>query len=304
MQTLWTEKYRPKKLEELVGQEHVTRRLKTFIAKSSLPHCLFAGPAGVGKTTACLCLAREFFGEAWRSNILELNSSDERGIETIRIKVKDFARIIPLNASFKIIHLDEADSLTKDAQHALRRTMEKYSRTARFILTANYSNKIIEPIQSRTAVFRFSSLKKEDINTYLKKIAAFEGLELTEEALEAIQQLSEGDLRKAVNILQTSAIENKITKEHVFTSAATHPKLVKDMLSAANFTDARSILAYLLREKGMSGEDILREMFKQLSESAETNTAVMEKLAEAEFRIVEGADPLIQISAVLAAIKV
>src|SRR3989344_4948958 len=139
---------------------------------------MFAGPAGSGKTTAALCVAYDLYGDRWKSNLLELNASDERGIDTIRIKVKDFARTISLDKTFKIIYLDEADSLTRDAQHALRRTMEKYSDTARFILACNYSSKIIQPIQSRTAVFRFSQLAESDITKFLRQIAKNESLDL------------------------------------------------------------------------------------------------------------------------------
>src|SRR2546426_496095 len=164
MKELWVEKYRPKSLEEVVGQEEIVERLKAYAKTGNLPHLLFAGPAGTGKTTSAIALARDMFGEDWRQNYFELNSSDERGIETVRTKVKEIARLAPFGGTnFKIIFLDEADNLTADAQAALRRTMETYSKTSRFILSANYSSRLIEPIQSRTAVFRFRPLKPEAI---------------------------------------------------------------------------------------------------------------------------------------------
>src|SRR2546425_998250 len=162
MKELWVEKYRPKSLDEVVGQEEIVERLKAYAKTGNLPHLLFAGPAGTGKTTSAIALARDMFGEDWRQNYFELNSSDERGIETVRTKVKEIARLAPFGGTnFKIIFLDEADNLTADAQAALRRTMETYSKTSRFILSANYSSRLIEPIQSRTAVFRFRPLKPE-----------------------------------------------------------------------------------------------------------------------------------------------
>ncbi len=172
MKEIWVEKYRPKSLDEVVGQDEIVERLKAYAKEGNLPHLLFAGPAGTGKTTSAMALARDMFGENWRQNYYELNSSDERGIETVRTKVKEIARIAPFGGtSFKIIFLDEADNLTADAQAAMRRTMETYSKTSRFILSANYSSRLIEPIQSRTAVFRFRPLKPQAIREYVARIA-------------------------------------------------------------------------------------------------------------------------------------
>ena len=169
MEQIWIEKYRPNNLSEVVGQEAVTTRLKNYVKESSMPHLLFAGPAGIGKTTSALALAREMFGELWKHNLHELNASDERGIDVVRGKIKEFARTAPLGETgFKIIFLDEADALTGAAQAALRRTMEKYSRTCRFVMSCNFSSKIIDPIQSRCAVFRFRPIKAEDLEKYLK----------------------------------------------------------------------------------------------------------------------------------------
>ena len=169
---VWTEKYRPKKLNDVVNQEDIVERLKAFVKNKNVPNMLFAGPAGIGKTTCALAIAHEVYGEGWKQNYLETNASDERGINTIRHKIKDFARTRPIgDTPFKIAVLDEADALTPEAQQALRRTMENYTHTCRFILIANYSSRIIDPIQSRCAVFRFTGIEKEKSKKYLKKIA-------------------------------------------------------------------------------------------------------------------------------------
>ncbi|HWM53033.1 MAG TPA: replication factor C small subunit, partial [Thermoplasmata archaeon] len=197
MKELWVEKYRPKSLDEVVGQEEIVERLKAYAKTGNLPHLLFAGPAGTGKTTSAIALARDMFGEDWRQNYFELNSSDERGIETVRTKVKEIARLAPFGGTnFKIIFLDEADNLTADAQAALRRTMETYSKTSRFILSANYSSRLIEPIQSRTAVFRFRPLKPEAIAEYIGRIAKAEKLKITDDGMEALVYVAEGDMRR------------------------------------------------------------------------------------------------------------
>ena len=205
---MWTEKYRPKTLKDIKGNESIIQRLQGFIQKGNLPHLLFAGPPGTGKTTAILALATELFGSKYvQRNFLELNASDDRGIDIIRTKVKEFARTMPYGtAKFKIICLDEADSLTSAAQHALRRTMERYVRTSRFALLCNYSSKIIEPIQSRCAIFRFKPLSKASMQKFLISICENEDVSYSSEGIDTILYISEGDMRKAINILQKVSV--------------------------------------------------------------------------------------------------
>ncbi len=304
---IWTEKYRPKKLSDIAGQKQIIEKLEAFIKKRSLPHCLFAGPAGCGKTTAALCIANELYGNVWKSNFLELNASDERGIDTIRIKVKDFARTVPLSGLFKIIYLDEADSLTKDAQHALRRTMEKYASTTRFILACNYSSKIIAPIQSRCAVFRFSALSEPETKELLERVAKSENLDIGGSAYKSVIYLSEGDLRKAINILQTASILNKaITEESVYSATGrAEPQSVKKMIEAAisgNFKESRRMLLQLLND-GLAGEDIIKEIHNQvfaLDIPDKEKISLIEKVGEYEFRLTEGSNARIQLEALLA----
>jgi len=194
---MWTEKYRPKTFDDVVGQDEIVSKVRQFVEMQNMPHLLFVGPAGVGKTSLSLVVAKTLFGETWRDNILELNASDERGIDVVRNKVKDFARTKAIgNVPFKIIYLDECDALTKEAQQALRRTMENYTAACRFILSANYSSKILDPIQSRCAIFRFKPLPKEYIIGIIDKIAEREELTIDLPAKEALYSCSNGDCRR------------------------------------------------------------------------------------------------------------
>jgi len=306
---IWVEKYRPKKLSDIVGQDEVVSRLQNFVDKKSLPHLLFAGPPGSGKTTAALCIARELFGGEWRHDILELNASDERGIDTIRTKVKDYARTRPISdVPYKIVYLDESDALTSDAQNALRRTMEMYTNTARFILACNYSSRIIEPIQSRCSIFRFRRLVDKDMATMLKRIARAEKLTLEEDAVKAIIYMSEGDMRRAINVLQAAAtVKRKVDMKSVYdVSASARSEDVREMLEAAlagKFEDARSKLISMLIDQGLSGEDILQQVHREilgLEIPEPTKVKLMDKVGEVDFRLTEGANERIQLEALLA----
>ena len=309
MEAIWTEKYRPLVLDDVVGQEHIVKRLKSFVERKSLPHLLFAGAAGTGKTTAALCISRQIFGEDWRRNILELNASDERGIDVIRNKVKNFARTMAIgDYPFKIIYLDESDALTREAQQALRRTMENYSATCRFILSCNYSSKIIDPIQSRCSVFRFRLINGEDIAKRLGKIAKGEKVELDRSGAEAIVKLADGDLRNAINILQAAAsTAKKVSDKTVFEVASqADPEVVQKILKLAldgKFLDARGKVEDLLIAEGVAPSDIVREIHGavlKMDIDDKRKIELLDKIGEFEFRIVEGGDPRIQLSALIA----
>lgn len=307
--TPWTEKYRPKTLSDIVGQKETVSILSAYVREKNMPNLLFAGPPGIGKTTAALALARDLYGENYRESILELNASDERGIDVVRGKIKDFARTVSLaTVPFKIIFLDEADSLTSDAQNALRRTMELYVNVTRFILSANYSSKIIEPIQSRCSVFRFRPLSNDECRQMAERVAKAEGLKIDAKAVDAILYVAEGDMRRAINALQGAALSTKhVTAETVYKSSSrAEPAEIKEMMELAldrKFIEARKKLHQLMMNYGMSGEDVLLQMYRtvdSLTVSEREKVAIVDKIGEYNFRLVEGANEVLQIEALLA----
>ncbi|KAK4869857.1 hypothetical protein LT330_005581 [Penicillium expansum] len=270
----WVEKYRPKTLDDVAAQDHTTKVLRRTLQASNLPHMLFYGPPGTGKTSTILALAKSLFGPAlYRSRILELNASDERGIGIVRDKVKNFARAqlsqpTGLDAAyraqypcppFKIIILDEADSMTQDAQSALRRTMETYSRITRFCLVCNYVTRIIEPLASRCSKFRFKMLDNSAAGDRITHIAEQEGLQLEDGVVDTLIRCGEGDLRRAITYLQSAA---RLV-------GATKPPAVKDADDDAEMTDVGSnssvITVRTIEEiAGVLPEDILDSLVEAM----------------------------------------
>lgn len=307
---VWTEKYRPQVFEDMVGQEEILKRVKSLVDSNNIPHLLFAGPAGVGKSTLALIIVKTLFGASWRENYLELNASDERGIDVVRQKVKDFARTKALgNVPFKVIFLDEADALTREAQQALRRTMENYTSTCRFVMSCNYSSKILDPIQSRSVVFRFQMLDKKDIKKRVSLIADREGLTISDEAFAALYEASEGDCRRVINLLQaTASISPNITPDLVGTIVSkarpSDIKVVLDYCLSGDFVSAKEKLLNIMLKESISGQDIIKAVQKEVWNLAiddSLKVVLTEKTGEVEFRLVEGADEFIQLEALLAA---
>ena len=259
-----------------------------------------------------MALTKDIFGPEYRQNLLEMNASDERKLESIRTKVKQFARTQPYGgAAFKIIFLDEADALTNDAQGALRRIMEQYAETCRFILSCNYSSKIIEPIQSRCAVFRFRPLADADVSSQVAHVAQLEGLTMEEGSVEALTRISQGDLRKALTALQVAAALNTtVNRDLVYETSATAPPeaLHAYLMSCRDdgFHVARRRLRELLDQFGLAGTDFVNQLHRELYSAdfleERSKLELTEWMAEIDYRLVEGGGEQIQLDALTAQI--
>jgi len=304
---MWVEKYRPKKLSEIVNQKEIIGSLNALISNpEDMPHLLFSGSAGVGKTTAAMCIARQVLGEYAKEYTLELNASDERGIGMVREKVKKFSRFAGMaDAPFKLIILDEADEMTNDAQTALRRIIEDTARYCRFILIANNISKIIEPIQSRCASFKFTTIPEEDVIERLAEICKKEKIKSDKSGLREVYEYSEGDLRHAINLLQATASIGEITEEKVKASAGltktTDVNQVLKMALDGKIFDAREKMIELIKVYGMSESDFLKYLNSAVFKiKHEKLREILEIIAKYDYRILVGANPEIQLSALLA----
>jgi len=315
---MWIEKYRPHKLDDVVDQAETIHGIKALLkTPATMPHLLFSGPPGTGKSTVALCIARHLMGENMRQLVLELNASDERGIGVVRDRVKGFSQVIqtaPSGVQYGLVILDECDEMTRDAQTALRRIMETSSRTCRFILICNYQSGIIEPIQSRCSIFRFRQLEEKDAVTYLMRICILEHVVADENALKRIIESSEGDLRSAINYLQVAATSSKTRKLDLAQLSRISPEYegdsIREMLKSAvrgDFVKARDMMYTLMGKRGMSGREIIRTANREIVRLTELEgtkqVEAVRILGEYDFRLSQGANEDIQLSAMLAQIS-
>ncbi|XP_057295075.1 replication factor C subunit 2-like [Hydractinia symbiolongicarpus] len=305
----WVEKYRPSKLHEITGNEETIKRLQVFGEHGNVPNIIIAGPPGIGKTTSILCLARQMLGASYKDAVMELNASNDRGIDVVRNKIKLFAqqKVTLPKGRHKIIILDEADSMTPGAQQALRRTMELYSKTTRFALACNQSDKIIEAIQSRCAVLRYTRLTDSQVLERILDICEKEKVARNDEGLEAIVFTAQGDMRQAINNLQsTQAGFGFVNPENVFKVCdEPHPLLVKEMLNhciSSNIDEAYKIMSHLWK-MGYSAVDIITNIFrvcKNLEMAEYLKLEFVKEIGYTHMRIVEGVQSLLQMSGLLA----
>lgn len=307
--SIYAEKYRPNHLDDIVGQEHVIEYIKSYIENDDIPHMLFAGPAGVGKTTVGKALARDLYGDDWKTYFLEVNASDETGVDNIRLKVKQYARTTTVDREYKIVFFDEADHLSQSSQATLRRIMEQYSDRCRFIFSCNFPEKIIDPIIDRCVVFRFRSIKKEDMLPILNDVVDKEDIDMKPSVVEIVGKLSYGSLRRALNILHQLKKGGRVNidKEEVYkVTGYLDEEKVREMLSLCLKKDIEGVKNYLdmlLLERSYSPKEILRT----LREIIESSTKIPRskkiksilKLSETSFKISAGGESDVHILAFL-----
>lgn len=315
---MWTESWRPTTLADVIGQEHIVKRIQYMVNElrstgndAAWPHMLFAGPPGVGKTAVAVAMMRSAFGDDWSANWLELNASDDRSINTVRTKIREFASkgVIgsylvdgkPQAIPFNIVFLDEADHLTPDAQAALRRTMEKYSKHTRFILSCNYPHRIIEPLRDRCAFSetRFTPIDGENMKKALANVIGSEDVKINEEALDALVKASGGSMRKALNLLFTATRQvSSVEKEDIQEIArGLTPEMKKRLLAKAIKANKanddehrqahRALDRYLdtLFDQGYSGAEILDNLYQSVAEDddmpVKVQRAILSNMGEA-----------------------
>eukprot|EP00039_Didymoeca_costata_P012256 m.175606 g.175606 ORF g.175606 m.175606 type:complete len:337 (-) comp15432_c1_seq2:1439-2449(-) len=306
----WVEKYRPAKLDELISHGEILSTIQRFVDEDRLPHLLLYGPPGTGKTSTIKAVAKQLYGSTYKSMTLELNASDERGIDVVRNAIKTFASTRTVfNSGFKLVILDEADAMTNDAQAALRRVIEKFTRNTRFCIICNYVAKIIPAVQSRCTRFRFAPLSEEQMGLQIDRVVKAEGLTLTPDGREGLTKLARGDMRKALNILQSTSMAHKTVDQDSVYSCTGHPlpsdieKIVFWLLNEPIKTVYKE-MKELKTNKGLALQDILydvHEFIHRVELPAKARIFLLDKMATIEERLAAGTSEPIQMSSLIGA---
>ncbi|KAJ3882749.1 P-loop containing nucleoside triphosphate hydrolase protein [Lentinula edodes] len=306
----WVEKYRPQVLDDVVGNSETIERLKVIAREGNCPHIIISGMPGIGKTTSIHCLAHQLLGDAYKEGVLELNASDERGIDVVRNKIKAFAqkKVTLPPGRHKIVILDEADSMTAGAQQALRRTMEIFSNTTRFCLACNMSNKIIEPIQSRCAILRYAKLRDKELLKRLIEVCEMEKVQYNDDGLTALIFTSEGDMRQAINNLQsTHSGFGFVSGDNVFKVCdQPHPIIVQEIIKFCTEGKVDSAMDRLtdLWDNGYSAVDIVVTIFRVVKTSDSmpeyTKLEYIKEIGFTHMRILEGVGTILQLAGLVA----
>jgi len=308
----WIEKHRPESLDDLIAHEQIISTIGRLIDAGKLPHMLFYGPPGTGKTSTILACARKLYGKSYKAMVLELNASDDRGIAVVRNQITSFAGTRKLFSSgVKLIILDEADALTKDAQAALRRVIEKYARTTRFCLICNYVSKIIPAIQSRCTRFRFAPLLRSQMEQRTREIATEEGVTLTDDGLDAIMRLSCGDMRRMLNTMQSAHLAFETVDEKSVHLCLGQPlpkdiQTIFDALMNASFQNAYETIWTLMSTQGLALVDVLarlvdRYVLRGVKLPPPVRSFLLQKLADIEHALSGATTDKIQLGAIVAA---
>lgn len=307
----WVEKYRPKKLADVAAHKDIIETIDRLTSENRLPHLLLYGPPGTGKTSTILAVAHKLYGSQFQNMILELNASDDRGIDVVRNQIQDFASTQSISfgakASVKLIILDEADAMTKDAQFSLRRIIEKYTKNTRFCIICNYVSKIIPALQSRCTRFRFSPLDNTHVTERLRFVVQGEKLDITEGGLQAVVCLANGDMRKALNILQSTSMASPHVSEEAVYLCTGNP-MPKDIEQIAfwllndTFLDAYQHVVEMKTQKGLALVDIVRQLqpfVMRIDMPAAVRMAVLDAMADVEYRLAFGTNEKLQLGAIV-----
>lgn len=310
------EKYRPDSLDEVYGQQEIVDTVRKFVEEGKLPHLLFYGPPGTGKTSTIIALAKEIYGPKYKNMVLELNASDDRGIDVVRNQIKDFASTMQIfSKGFKLIILDEADAMTSVAQNSLRRIIEKYTKNTRFCILANYSHKLNPALLSRCTRFRFQPISEDAIRDRIKNVIIKENLNINEQAEKALLKLSQGDMRRALNVLQAckASLDNdtdEIDEEMIFNCiGAPQPKDIETVLDSIlkdDWTTAYLTLDKFKKLKGLALIDLLHgfiEILNNYEITPKTKIMILKGLSDIEYGISKGGNDKINSSAIIGVIK-